>query len=38
MAAYIQREGIEYLYSFDDGFDGIDEVTRLETVDNPPGQ
>jgi predicted nucleic acid-binding protein len=35
IAAYMQREGIEYLYSFDDGFDGVDGVTRLETADNP---
>lgn len=35
IAAYMQREGIGYLYSFDDGFDGVDGVTRLETADNP---
>ena len=35
IAAYIQREGIEYLYSFDDDFDTLDGVTRLETADNP---
>jgi predicted nucleic acid-binding protein len=29
-AAYMQREGINYLYSFDDDFDGVDGVTRLE--------
>ncbi|WP_311173945.1 type II toxin-antitoxin system VapC family toxin [Halobellus ordinarius] len=35
IAAYMQREGIEYLYSFDDDFDGLDWVTRLDTADNP---
>lgn len=29
------REGIEYLYSFDDDVDGLDHVTRLESLDNP---
>lgn len=35
IAAYMQREGIEYLYSFDDGFDGVEGVMRLETASNP---
>jgi predicted nucleic acid-binding protein len=35
IAAYMQREGIEYLYSFDDDFDTLDGITRLETADNP---
>ena len=35
IAAYIEREGIEYLYSFDDDFDALDGVTRLDTADNP---
>jgi len=35
IAAYMKREGIEYLYSFDDDFDVIEDVTRLETADNP---
>ncbi|MEF8802316.1 MAG: PIN domain-containing protein [Halolamina sp.] len=35
IAAYMQREGIEYLYSFDDDFDALGGVTRLETADNP---
>ncbi|WP_227380001.1 type II toxin-antitoxin system VapC family toxin [Haladaptatus halobius] len=35
IAAYMQREGIEYLYSFDDDFDVIGDITRLETPDNP---
>jgi predicted nucleic acid-binding protein len=33
--AYMEREGIEYLYSFDDDFDVIEGITRLETPDNP---
>lgn len=35
IVAYMQRTGIEYLYSFDDDFDAVDDVTRLETADNP---
>lgn len=35
IAAYMAREDIEYLYSFDDDFDTLDDITRLETSDNP---
>jgi len=35
MAAYLDREDLEYLYSFDDDFDAIEGLTRLETADNP---
>ena len=35
IAAYMDREGVEYLYSFDDDFDALDGVTRLETPENP---
>jgi predicted nucleic acid-binding protein len=35
IAAYMQRTGIEYLYSFDDDFDVLDGVTRLDTATNP---
>ena len=35
IAAYMQREDIRYLYSFDDDFDALDTITRLETADNP---
>ncbi len=35
VVAHMQREGIEYLYSFDDDFDTLGAVTRLETPDNP---
>lgn len=35
IAAYMEREGIEYLYSFDDDFDVLDDITRLDTADNP---
>ena len=31
----MQREDIEYLYSFDDGFDSVSRITRLTTPDNP---
>lgn len=35
IVATMQREEIEYLYSFDDGFDNVPDVTRLTTPDNP---
>ncbi|MFW6436203.1 MAG: type II toxin-antitoxin system VapC family toxin [Halococcoides sp.] len=35
IVAYMQRTGIEYLYSFDDDFDAIEGITRLESADNP---
>jgi predicted nucleic acid-binding protein len=35
IAAYMERESIEYLYSFDDDFDVVENVTRLETAENP---
>lgn len=35
LVAYMQRENVEYLYSFDDDFDEIDGITRLETADDP---
>lgn len=35
IAAYMQRDGIEYLYSFDGDFDAVDDLTRLETPDDP---
>lgn len=35
IVAYMEREGIEYLYSFDDDFDGIESVSRLATPDDP---
>ena len=33
--AYMQREEIEYIYSFDDDFDTIRGLSRLETPANP---
>lgn len=35
IVAYMQREALEYLYSFDDGFDGVEGITRLVTPENP---
>lgn len=35
IAAYMEREGIEYIYSFDGGFDGVQGITRLESPENP---
>jgi len=37
IAAYLSREDVEYLYSFDDDFDTLDDVTRLATVAHPFG-
>lgn len=33
--AFMQREGIEYLYSFDDDFDTVEGITRLNTAVDP---
>jgi len=35
IAAYLEREEIEYLYSFDTDFEAIDGITRLDTATNP---
>jgi predicted nucleic acid-binding protein len=35
MAAYMHREGVEYLYSFDDDFDAVADLTRLDRAENP---
>jgi predicted nucleic acid-binding protein len=35
IAAYMERTELEYLYSFDDDFDQLDWITRLDTADNP---
>lgn len=35
IAAYMERAGIEYLYSFNGDFDRLDGITRLETAENP---
>lgn len=35
IAAYMERTGLESLYSFDDDFDGVEHVTRLPTADDP---
>jgi len=35
IVAYMRRTGIDYLYSFDDDFDAVGEITRLETPTNP---
>ena len=35
IVAYMQREEIEYPYSFDDDFDTIRGISRLETPANP---
>jgi predicted nucleic acid-binding protein len=35
LVAHMQRADIEYLYSFDDDFDAINDVTRLASATNP---
>ena len=35
VVAAMHRAEIEYFYSFDDGFDSVDEITRLTTPENP---
>lgn len=35
IVAYMEREGIQYLFSFDDDFDVIEGITRLETPNDP---
>jgi predicted nucleic acid-binding protein len=35
IVALMQREEIDHLYSFDDGFDSVSSITRLTTPDNP---
>lgn len=33
--ASMQNKGIEYIYSFDDDFDSLDGITRINTPENP---
>jgi len=35
LVARMQTEDIEYIYSFDDGFDAVDDITRLDSAHNP---
>lgn len=35
IAAYVEREGIDYLYSFDDDFDAVSDLARLDVAENP---
>ena len=35
LAAYARREGVSYVYSFDDDFDAIAWMTRLNAPENP---
>ena len=35
LVAYMQAEGLGYLYSFDDDFDAAADVYRLDTATNP---
>lgn len=33
--AYMQRVGLDYIYSFDDDFDRFEAITRLDTAADP---
>ncbi|WP_178917815.1 PIN domain-containing protein [Natronomonas gomsonensis] len=35
IVAYMQTEGLGYLYAFDDDFDAVDDIYRLDTATNP---
>ncbi|MFC7019241.1 MULTISPECIES: PIN domain-containing protein [Haloarcula] len=35
IVAYMQTEGLGYLYAFDDDFDAAEDVYRLDTASNP---
>ena len=35
IVAYMQTEGLGYLYTFDDDFDAAEDVYRLDTATNP---
>lgn len=35
IAAYMNREDITYLYSFDNDFDAVDGITRLDSPHDP---
>ncbi|WP_311172621.1 type II toxin-antitoxin system VapC family toxin [Halobellus ordinarius] len=35
IVAAMKREEFSYLYSFDDGFDGVPDITRLTASENP---
>ncbi|ERG93582.1 MAG: hypothetical protein J07HQW2_00015, partial [Haloquadratum walsbyi J07HQW2] len=35
IVAYMQTEGLGYLYAFDTDFDAVVDVYRLETATNP---
>lgn len=35
IAAFMQRRDLKHLYSSDDGFEGVTDVARLTTADNP---
>lgn len=37
IAASMRRRDLEYLYSFDDGFDAVDGISRIATTDDPLG-
>jgi len=35
IVAYMKTEGLGYLYAFDDDFDAVEDVYRLDTATNP---
>jgi predicted nucleic acid-binding protein len=34
-AAYMRREELEFIYTFDGDFDAVDGIVRLSTAENP---
>lgn len=35
LIAYMQAERLDYLYAFDDDFDAVEDISRLDTATNP---
>jgi len=35
IVAYMQAEGLRYLYAFDDDFDAVEDISRLNTAKDP---
>ncbi|PSQ20507.1 VapC toxin family PIN domain ribonuclease [Halobacteriales archaeon QS_9_67_17] len=33
--AYMRTDGLDYLYAFDDDFDAVEDISRLDTATNP---
>jgi len=35
IVAYMRTDGLDYLYAFDDDFDAVGDISRLDTATNP---